>query len=290
MMHITFRCIALIILLMIIGSCNSDNTMRSSYKELGTSLSRNDNVSTNLIVTYDLGRLDNSNCVYATDLGPIINSKNYQKDYIARFNKKSKSAHTIKSEAIKKIVRINEILLGLHFRYKILSGSEYHYVKKLSRLDITKINVRLELSRLDRIIKHIPIMLPECGSRVTSHYGKRKHPVTKKYKFHNGIDLCGKVSAPIFTSAAGRVTFAGRRNGYGNIVEISHGRGIKTKYAHLKTINVKSGQKLYRGQVIGRQGRTGKVTNEHLHFEILINENHVNPYDFIACECKGQKK
>lgn len=289
-MRIIFKLVVLTILLLVVGSCSSDNTMRSPYKQLEETLDNNDNVSNNLIVTYDLGRLDNSNCVYAIDLGLITNSEKYQQDYIARFNQTSKSAYTIKSEAIKKIIRINEILLSLHLRYKILSGSQYHYVKKLSRVDITKIDVRRELSRLDGIIKHVPMMLPECGSRVTSHYGKRKHPVTKKYKFHAGIDLCGKVAAPIFASATGHVTFAGKRNGYGNIVEISHGSGVKTKYAHLKNISVKRGQKVSRGQVIGRQGRTGKVTNEHLHFEIWVNGKHVNPYDFIACECKCKKK
>ena len=82
--------------------------------------------------------------------------------------------------------------------------------------------------------------------------------------------------------AATRAPFAGRKNGYGNVIEIQHNSKIKTVYAHLSMIKVKPGQIVPRGIAIGRQGSTGSTTKEHLHFEVRINGRHVNPLDFIA--------
>lgn len=285
------RQIIFVTALMILGSCHSDDNITNAYRQIGANFNENFKLTgSDLIVTYDLGLLDNTNCIYAVDLGLIINDEDYRQNYIDKFENKFKATSNLRREAVNKIVRISKVLNTLHLRHKILSHNEHQYVQRLSKADLTKIDPRYELSKLDKIMKNIPIMLPEYNATVSSHYGARKHPVTRKSTFHTGIDLYGKAAAPVYSSAEGKVIFAGRQNGYGNVVEIIHGRGIKTKYAHLKNISVKRGQVLSRGYLIGHQGRSGNVTNEHLHYEIWVNGDHVNPYDFIGCECRCNKK
>lgn len=284
------RLITLASMLFILGSCHSEDEMSVAYRQVGANLNQHYHLTGgDVILTYDLGRINNADTIYAKDLGLIISDDDYRQDYQNKFNVTYKSPTDLRREAIRKILKISKILKQLHAKYKILSYNEYQYIKRLDTQDLIHMDARYELTKLDKIMKRIPILLPECSPRITSHYGRRKHPVTKKYKFHCGIDLYGKKAAPIFASAEGKVIFTGRRNGYGNFVEISHGRGIVSKYAHLKNIEVKKGQQISRGQLIGRQGRSGKVTSEHLHYEIWVNGNHVNPYDFISCECKCRR-
>lgn len=274
----------------ILISCTADNKASITYRQIGAKLNKQYKLTnSDLIITYDLGRLNNSGYIYAADLGAILNDEKYKKEYVSKFKSNFRSSENIRKTSLNKIIRIYKLLAKLHLKHKILTNNEYQYIKRLQKSDVTKMDARHELSKLDKIIKNIPIMLPEHNTRISSHYGKRKHPVTKKRKFHCGIDLYSSTAAPIYSSAEGRVVFAGKRNGYGNIVEIYHGRGMKTKYAHLKNIIVKKGQKVTRGQIIGRQGRTGRVTSEHLHYEIWIHNKHINPYDFISCECNSKK-
>jgi len=148
---------------------------------------------------------------------------------------------------------------------------------------------RKELSNLNEILLFIPIMLPEYKSRVSSHYGNRLHPIKKQIKFHCGTDLVSPKGSPIFAAAKGRVVFAGKKNGYGHIVEVMHTGAITTKYAHLDRIYVRKGQRIDRGKMIGKQGCSGNAVGHHLHFEIWIKDEHVDPYDFIGYACKCQK-
>lgn len=277
---LSFFLIGLIILLQ---GCSSNNLSITSYRTIGASLKKSYNLSRgDLVAAYDLGKIDSTNCIYSADLGQIISDKYYASKYIQRFKSNFKSPTIIKKEAQSKIVRIYKLLLKVHKKHKILSNSQYQYIKKLSTADIRKINIKRELSNLDRLMKTIPVMLPIYKPQITSPYGIRKHPLKRKRSVHCGIDLVGMKEAPIYASAKGKVIFAGRQNGYGNVVEIQHNSKIKTVYAHLSMIKVKPGQMVERGVTIGRQGRTGSTTKEHLHFEVRINNRHVNPLDFIS--------
>lgn len=284
------RVAAYFLILFLLLSCHSNDSSIESYHKIGAELNKNHRVSgSDLIITYDLGRIDNTDCIYAKDLGLIINSKKYQSQYLDKFGKNYKSPDILRTEARLKVARIQKLLLKIHKRYKILTAGQYRYVSKLAKLDIKKIDARKELVRLDKIIRFIPLMLPEYKVSISSHYGRRKHPVKGVRKFHCGIDLYSKVSAPIFAAASGRVAFAGRMNGYGNMIEVLHPNGMKTRYAHLRSLYVRKDQMIHRGQIIGRQGKSGKVTNEHLHFEIWIRGKHINPYELISHACKCQK-
>jgi murein DD-endopeptidase MepM/ murein hydrolase activator NlpD len=263
----------------------------NSYKETNKEIQTNYKLSrADLILTYDLARLDNSNCIYSQILGLVANERTYAKKYLLKFKSKYKSEAHLKKEARKKINKICKLLIKLQSKHRVLSARNEQYVKKLLQADLTKLDLRAELSKLDHIASHLPLMLPVYKACLSSPYGNRLHPIKKKRVFHCGTDIVGRHKAPVYSSAYGKVTFAGMQNGYGVVVEVDHGNGIKTKYTHLSKIYVRKGRKVIRGEIIGLQGKTGHTVGEHLHFEVHITGLHVNPYDFIGhnYDCGGK--
>jgi murein DD-endopeptidase MepM/ murein hydrolase activator NlpD len=122
---------------------------------------------------------------------------------------------------------------------------------------------------------------PLEGGWVTSGYGMRTDPFTGKEVFHEGIDFSGREGDHILAVAAGIVTFSGRKTGYGNLVEITHGNGLKTRYAHNQANLVEVGDVAEKGQVVALLGSTGRSTGPHVHFEVLRNGKHVNPVKYL---------
>ena len=131
-------------------------------------------------------------------------------------------------------------------------------------------------------LEFIPLKPPMEHYYVTSRYGKRKHPVTKKWRFHHGIDLAGTWQENIKVSADGVVTFAGYHGSFGKVIRIRHNYGIKTTYGHLAKILVKKGQIVSEGQVIGKMGRTGRVDGAHLHYEISVDGKSKDPAIYFS--------
>lgn len=124
--------------------------------------------------------------------------------------------------------------------------------------------------------------LPVASSvPITSEYGWRTHPITGNRKFHAGIDFGAGYGQPIYAVAAGRVTLAGNKGGYGNTVVIEHSNRESTLYGHASELLVSAGQQVVQGQLIGRVGSTGFSTGPHLHFEVHINRQHTNPRPFL---------
>ncbi len=115
-----------------------------------------------------------------------------------------------------------------------------------------------------------PSIWPLRG-RINSSFGYRNAPFTGKRSFHKGIDIKGTIGAPIVASAAGTVTKSGYSGAYGILVEINHGGGIITKYSHMQNATVKVGDKVKRGDMVGRVGMTGRTTGPHLHYEVVVN-------------------
>ncbi len=130
-------------------------------------------------------------------------------------------------------------------------------------------------------LQNIPLKPPMQHYYVSSSYGPRKHPVTGKYRMHHGIDLAGTWQENITVSADGTVVFAGYHGSFGKVIRIKHNYGIMTTYGHLAKINVKRGDLVIEGQVIGKMGRTGKVKGAHLHYEISVNGKSQNPAKYI---------
>ncbi len=131
-------------------------------------------------------------------------------------------------------------------------------------------------------LEFIPLKPPMEHYYVTSKYGNRKHPVTKKWRFHHGIDLAGTWQENIRVSADGVVTFAGYHGSFGKVIRIRHNYGIRTTYGHLAKILVKKGQIVSEGKVIGKMGRTGRVDGAHLHYEISVNGKSKDPAIYFS--------
>ncbi len=117
--------------------------------------------------------------------------------------------------------------------------------------------------------------------RISSGYGYRYHPILKIGRMHNGIDFASNVGANVYATGAGTIKKAARVSGYGNLIEIDHGFGFVTRYAHLSKIEVRAGQKVKRGQIIGEVGNTGISTGPHVHYEIHKNGKIVNPINYF---------
>jgi len=123
---------------------------------------------------------------------------------------------------------------------------------------------------------------PVMQGFISSYFGERDDPFTGHEAFHKGIDFAGNAGEPVVAVAAGVVTWAGNRLGYGTLVEINHGKGYVTRYAHNERTLVSVGETVTRGQPIALMGSTGRSTGPHVHFEVLRNGRQVNPLSFTG--------
>lgn len=128
-----------------------------------------------------------------------------------------------------------------------------------------------------RLSSSVPSGKPTDYVRISSPFGTRIHPITRKKHTHKGIDLAAPKMTPIYATADGEVTFSGRNGGYGNFVKINHRNGYKTAYAHMHRIAVKKGADVHKGDLIGYVGTTGSSTGNHLHYEVYYQDKLVDP-------------
>jgi murein DD-endopeptidase MepM/ murein hydrolase activator NlpD len=148
--------------------------------------------------------------------------------------------------------------------------------------DIEILESRLSrMAALNELMRCVPLISPVDNFQMTSPFGPRKDPITGQTALHKGIDIGGWAGIKVHASAPGIVTFAGRNGGYGYMVEIDHGCGIKTVYAHLKRVKVKKGDTVEHRMVVGTLGSTGRSTGPHVHFEIIVDGKEVDPEKFI---------
>ena len=138
------------------------------------------------------------------------------------------------------------------------------------------------LAALQRIARSLPLASPLDQFHITSPYGKRRDPFTRAWAFHAGLDLGGPRRAEVLATAPGQVIFAGPSGPYGNMVEVDHGMGIITRYAHLGAIQVSVGDEVEFRQALGTIGNTGRSTSRHLHYEIRVDDRAFDPADFLA--------
>ena len=122
---------------------------------------------------------------------------------------------------------------------------------------------------------------PVGEGAISSYFGERMDPITGEEGFHKGLDFAGTVGEPVVAVAAGVVTWVGERSGYGTLVEISHGNGYVTRYAHNESALVAVGQTVIRGEHIALMGSTGHSTGPHVHFEVLHNGTQIDPLSFV---------
>jgi murein DD-endopeptidase MepM/ murein hydrolase activator NlpD len=146
---------------------------------------------------------------------------------------------------------------------------------------------RLQLARMDadhltRTLNTVPVRKPIGGEiDVSSSFGVRPDPFLGRPAMHTGLDLRSSIGDPVRATANGTVTIAGWNGGYGNMVELDHGNGFATRYGHMSAIEVKVGQHVRSGQIVGRVGSTGRSTGPHLHYETRIDGEAVDPQRFL---------
>jgi len=138
-----------------------------------------------------------------------------------------------------------------------------------------------KLQSLEAALTVIPSFVPVKSYSYSSGYGVRYDPFTGMSAMHAGLDMAGSMGEPIYAAAAGIVTTAGRSGAYGNCVEVTHGKGLATRYGHLSAILVHPGETVKQGEVIARMGSTGRSTGTHLHFEVRIDGRAVNPRPYL---------
>ncbi len=154
-------------------------------------------------------------------------------------------------------------------------------IEKLVELEKSSLeNAEDQLTKLKRRLLHTPSIWPTYGY-VTDGFGWRRHPITKRRQWHEGYDIANYPGTPVIATADGVIKATKWWSTYGNTVRIDHGFGIETRYAHLKNIYVRPGQEVKRGQKIGCIGSTGRVTGPHLHYEVRVLNQAVNPYDYL---------
>lgn len=134
---------------------------------------------------------------------------------------------------------------------------------------------------LQTVIKKMPLAVPLHGYYMTSKFGKRRDPMNRRWAMHYGMDFGSSPNAPVYVTAPGTVTFAGWKGNFGKMVEVDHGAGIKTRYAHMSKVTVKKGQVIQFGNKIGVIGSTGRSTGNHLHYEVLFRDKALDPMQFI---------
>jgi murein DD-endopeptidase MepM/ murein hydrolase activator NlpD len=159
------------------------------------------------------------------------------------------------------------------FTYKNLNKSVHSIESSVNELDEYLLDQ-------DSILKSTPLTLPVNGW-ITSYYGPRVNPVSGNLQMHEGLDVGAPNGAPIHSAADGIVIFSGTKPGFGQHVQIDHGYGIETIYAHSSRVLVKKGDKIVRGDLIAQVGSTGHSTGPHLHYEVRVNGVAVDPYYFL---------
>jgi murein DD-endopeptidase MepM/ murein hydrolase activator NlpD len=140
-----------------------------------------------------------------------------------------------------------------------------------------------QLNGLSAALDHVPLAAPVSTASFdkSSGFGARVDPFTGRYAFHPGIDFAGPWGSVVHATAPGVVVFAGYRGGYGNMVEVDHGYGIHTRYAHLSAVSVRVGASVGKGAGLGRVGSTGRSTGSHVHYEVWYDNSVKNPNNFI---------
>ncbi|MDG2045970.1 MAG: M23 family metallopeptidase [Halioglobus sp.] len=161
--------------------------------------------------------------------------------------------------------------------------------RELSRLAVHISDREQQLSMLETLLSNRKLQeqellsgMPVKGGYMSSRYGWRADPITGKRSMHRGLDFAGKTGSDIVAVASGVVSWAGRNAGYGNMVEISHGNDLVTRYAHNKENLVVAGDVVRKGDTIALMGSSGRVTGPHVHFEVYKNGRAVDPSSYVA--------
>jgi murein DD-endopeptidase MepM/ murein hydrolase activator NlpD len=195
----------------------------------------------------------------------------------------SKDELVLKSRLVeieKKLLEMQELLDKKGINKELSVGGKYIPADglELSYLD----NMEKDIYELFNVIKSYPLGKPMIQTAIRSGFGYRRDPFKSRPAFHSGIDFEAKPGQPVFATADGLVEKAGWYYSYGNTVIINHENGYETLYGHLTRADVKEGQRVKSGDLIGNAGSTGRSTGTHLHYEIIKNGKKLNPSKYLS--------
>ena len=220
----------------------------------------------------------------------ITNLNDSEKDVVARLTREtSEEINNLKTFINRTGLKAERILAKIKKGgQKIGQGGPFvelrpdsepgEYLKaSISNLD----NRVVRLQSLKDLVAIMPLAAPMDYFSISSHFGKRKDPINRRWAMHYGLDLVGAKGTRVYVTAPGTVVKAGIKGKFGKFIEVDHGKGFKTRYGHLHKILVKRGQKVDYREKIGLLGNTGRSTGPHLHYEIVHNGKPRNPWRFI---------
>ncbi|WP_246660363.1 M23 family metallopeptidase [Nitratireductor sp. XY-223] len=198
-----------------------------------------------------------------------------------------KKVRTLTSNAYQTAETIHSILGGTGVSTDADAGVGGPFIgsDKPAAFDATLNDLGAALDTLEQakqLARKIPVGNPVPNHPISSRFGQRRDPFLKRLAHHAGVDFKTAYGQAVLSTGAGKVVKAGRKGGYGKMVEIDHGNGVTTRYAHLSRILVKVGDAVDVGAKIGATGSTGRSTGPHLHYEVRINDNAVNPQRFLT--------
>ncbi len=275
---------------------------KTQLDNLDQSVSRLRSFAQKLRVISNLDKPGTSRLLEAPAGSPTITPSNIQEEESGGIEDPNAQFSESKPEEYTKRFDANDIHDQLEYQRSLTAqglepGNETYADNILAELesitrkteDLIQITLAEETSYAD-LQEHIqdnisqlratPSILPARGW-ISSEFGHRMNPFSGRKTFHQGIDIANYTGTPVFAPADGIISFAGPRGGYGNVVQIDHGFGIRTRFGHNSKINVKSGVRVKRGDKISEIGSTGRSTAPHLHYEVVLNGKPVNPRPFI---------
>lgn len=159
----------------------------------------------------------------------------------------------------------------------------------IGSLQLQLTDTKESIIQYKQLMRTTPSIWPTTSLKLSSQYGYRKDPFSRRAAFHSGVDIPGNSSDPIQAAADGVVTSAGYDRSYGYNITIKHASGVSTHYAHMKKLLVENGQTVKQGETIGQLGSTGRSTGPHLHFEVIKNGATIDPMPYLKLAGKGVK-
>jgi murein DD-endopeptidase MepM/ murein hydrolase activator NlpD len=222
------------------------------------------------------------------EIHDVVNSLRDRDDNIYRVIFETKPMpETVRNAGSGGVDKYKEIL-NLEFDKNKFISKTYEHIDQLKKELYVQSKSYDELAILARkkeeMLSSIPAIQPISNKNLkslASGFGMRIHPIYKVRKFHTGIDFAAVRGTPIYATGDGIAYIPGRNDGYGNLIEVHHGFGFVSRYAHCDVIKIKNGQKIKRGEVLGYVGSTGTATSPHLHYEVIRNSNYANPIHYF---------
>lgn len=244
-----------------------------------------------VVAKFDLENIGKDDSkLFASYYGSAVNNNSSNRKVLDDFSKKYRYNDLIQSTAYKKLGMLNNVLLQIDKKHKFFGGNVRHKLASMS----AQFKKHPEHSRKDKkdyletlawlhdATKYLPIFVPMDNAKVSSPFGTRNHPHKKKKIHHAGLDLMGKMNCHVYAAADGVVEVIARAQGYGNMIIVRHSKDVKTRYAHLSKMVAYEGNRVLQGQLIGHQGCSGTATGHHLHFEVIVRNQAVDPMLFIG--------